>query len=124
MTHYIAVSGLAQATWGVFLGWAMMAFASGVSSLGPLKSAQRVKQTHLDNLFMGALQMGIAAVHPEPPEMAAVLLIFGSWVNAQLFFFQAMLPSITLKRPFARWLALPSGGALTVSYPWLLMTLL
>ena len=119
MNEVVAVSGLLQATLGVWMGWGMMAFHSGAERLGPIRSLQRLKQAHLDNLFMGALQLGIAAINTTLPTVPAVLLIFGSWTNAQLFFLQSMVPEVTLRKPWARWLAMPSALALTIAYPWL-----
>lgn len=116
--HLVGGSGMVQATFGVLLGWAMAGFADGRATLGPLRSRKRVLQCHLDNLFMGALQLGVAAVHPAIPEGAAWCLVVGSWVNPQLFLWQALDPQVDLGKGWRLAIALGSFTAATTGWIW------
>ena len=116
--HLVATSGMVQATFGVLLGWAMAGFADGRTTLGPLRSRKRVLQCHLDNLFMGALQLGVAAVHPALPTGAAWCLVIGSWVNPQLFLWQALDPQVDLGTSWRLLIALGSFTAATTGWIW------
>lgn len=109
---------MVQATFGVLLGWVMAGFASGRTELGPFRTRKRVLQCHLDNLFMGALQLGVAAVHPDVPGGAALLLVFGSWVNPQLFLWQAIDPKVDLGRSWRLAIVLASFTAATTGWVW------
>jgi hypothetical protein len=114
----VGASGMIQATFGVLLGWVMAGFATGRAELGPFRSRKRVLQCHLDNLFMGALQLGVAAVHPAIPEGAAWCLVAGSWVNPQLFLWQALDPAVDLGRGWRSAVALGSFTAATAGWVW------
>jgi hypothetical protein len=116
--HLVAGSGMLQATFGVLLGWVMASFAGGRATVGPFRSQKRVLQCHLDNLFMGALQLGVAAVHPGVPRAAACLLVAGSWVNPQLFMMQAIDPKADFGRGWRLVLALASFTAATSGWVW------
>jgi hypothetical protein len=116
--HLVATSGMVQATYGVLLGWVMAGFADGRTTLGPFRSRKRVLQCHLDNLFMGALQLGVAAVHPGVPDGAAVCLVVGSWVNPQLFLWQAFEPTVDFGKGWRLALALSSFTAATTGWVW------
>lgn len=116
--HLVAASGMVQATYGVLLGWVMAGFADGRTALGPFRSRKRVLQCHLDNLFMGALQLGVAAVHPGVPHGAALCLVVGSWVNPQLFLWQAFDPTVDLGKGWRVVIVLGSFTAATVGWVW------
>jgi hypothetical protein len=116
--HLVATSGMVQATFGVLLGWVMAGFASGRTELGPFRSRKRVLQCHLDNLFMGALQLGVAAVHPAVPEGAAWCLVVGSWMNPQLFLWQAFDPAVDLGKGWRLAITLGSFTAATTGWVW------
>jgi hypothetical protein len=77
-----------------------------------------VLQCHLDNLFMGALQLGVAAVHPGVPAGAAWCLVVGSWVNPQLFLWQALDPAVDLGSGWRLAIALGSFTAATTGWVW------
>ncbi|MBM4245696.1 MAG: hypothetical protein FJ148_18135 [Deltaproteobacteria bacterium] len=114
----VAASGMVQATFGVLLGWVMAGFSSGRTELGPFRSRKRVLQCHLDNLFMGALQLGGAAVHPGLPAGAALSLVAGSWLNPQLFLWQALDPAVDLGSGWRLPIVLASFTATTVGWVW------
>jgi hypothetical protein len=116
--HLVAASGMVQATFGVLLGWVMAGFSSGRTELGPFRNRKRVLQCHLDNLFMGALQLGVAAVHPGLPDGAALFLIAGSWVNPQLFLWQAIDPKVDLGAGWRVAIVLSSFVAATTGWVW------
>lgn len=120
MQDILITSGLAQVTFGVLLGWPLTGLHTGMKRVGPLVNARRVLQSHLDNIFMGILQMLIASVFPSLPLIAGWLLLVGSWSNPQLFLYQATttgqgrsLPGITV------W-AFGSFIVMTIAYLWLL----
>lgn len=85
MNDILITSGFIQMIWAVSLGWVMTGFYKGTGKVGPFASSKRVLQAHIDNIMMALLQFAIAAVHPEVPVIAGLLLLFGSWVNPQLF---------------------------------------
>lgn len=116
--HLLATSGMVQATFGVLLGWVMAGFADGRTALGPFRSRKRVLQCHLDNLFMGALQLGVAAVHGALPEGAAWCLVVGSWMNPQLFLWQAIDPTVDLGKGWRVVIVLGSFTAATTGWVW------
>lgn len=132
-------SGLLQLTVGVWLGWAVLAFVGGRTKVGPLVARRPTLQCHLDNIMMGGLQLAVAGAVSELPAVPVLLLLFGSWVNPQLFLAMAIgfsplaqaasaspasdapgaaRPRSGLRRvtPAIRW---ASFSALTLAYPWL-----
>ncbi|MFZ5608037.1 MAG: hypothetical protein ACOY99_00335 [Pseudomonadota bacterium] len=119
MRELLISSALIQLSLAVFLGWPLVAFHAGAKRVGPLKSARRLLQAHLDNVLMGLLQLAIAATHPAIPWGAGWLLIAGSWINPQLFLIQAIAPEKTLAQKGSRRLASISFALLTIAYPWL-----
>jgi hydroxylaminobenzene mutase len=83
-------SGLVQLTFGVWLGWAVLGFAGGRASVGPFRARGATLQCHLDNLMMGGLQLAVAGALTDHPEVPTLLIVFGSWVNPQLFLAMAI----------------------------------
>ena len=120
MTDILITSGLAQVTFAVLLGWPLAMLHSGAKQVGPLRNTKRVLQCHLDNIFMGILQMVIAAVYADPPVIAAWALIVGSWSNPQLFLYQAMSARPPMELPGMKTWAYASFITMTVAYVWLL----
>lgn len=116
MSEIFLVSALVQAAWGTLLGWPLVSLTGGQSSWGPFKNPRRLLQAHLDNLFMAALQLGVAASALEAPSWVVWFLVAGSWINPQLFLLQAMRPELTLKQASSRWASAPSFLALTIAY--------
>ena len=121
MTDILITSGLIQLTFGVWLGWPLVGFLTGARKVGPFRHMRRVLQGHLDNIFMGFIQLAIAAVHPAIAVGAGVLLIAGSWLNPQFFLLQAMRESSSGLPKAANSLAFLSFAALTIAYPWLVI---
>ena len=135
MRDVLISSGLAQLTLGVWLGWVVLGFAGGRERVGPFLARRETLQCHLDNLMMGVLQLAIAGAVPDLPAPAVWLLLFGSWVNPQLFLamaigFSASGPAAYGPRPadapsrhplrhITRSIRRLSFGSLTVAYPWL-----
>lgn len=102
MSEMILVAALVRAAWGTLLGWPLVSLSGGQSSWGPLRNPRRLLQAHLNNLFMAALQLGVAAGALEAPAWVVWLLVAGSWINPQLFLLQAVCPELTLKQASSR----------------------
>ncbi|MEQ9519717.1 MAG: hypothetical protein RLN89_09785 [Parvibaculum sp.] len=121
MSDILITSGLIQVTFGVLLGWPLTGLYSGMDSIGPLVNAKRVLQCHLDNIFMGILQMLIGTVFSAMPEIAGWLLLIGSWANPQLFLYQATTKGNGRELPGISVLAFTSFTIMTVAYLWLVI---
>jgi len=119
MQDILVTSGLIQVTFGVLLGWVMVGLQTGAEKVGPLVNARRVLQCHLDNIFMGILQMVIATIFPALPVIAGWLLLAGSWANPQLFMYQATVKGPGQDLPGIRAMAAVSFSGITVAYLWL-----
>ena len=89
MSEILITSGLIQVTLAVLMGWPLALLHSGWKQVGPLRHTKRVLQYHLDNVFMGILQMVIATVFPDMPVIAGWLLLIGSWTNPMPFIYMA-----------------------------------
>lgn len=116
----LIVSGMTQVWFAIILGWGVrgMILNNG-EKYGPFKNLKRLLQSHLDNVFMGLLQMAIAAVHDSIPLVAGFIFLAGSWANPQLLLTMAINPTakITdLEGP----VAIISFISLTIVYPWLI----
>ena len=122
MNDILITSGFIQMILAVGLGWVMTGFYKGTGRSGPFRSAKRVLQGHIDNILMALLQFGIAAVHPEVPVGAGVLLLIGSWVNPQLFLIIATYEDEAAAAKKLRHLTTTSFMTLTIAYPWLLIS--
>jgi len=121
MRDLLVTSGLIQVTFGVLLGWVLVGLHAGKEKIGPLVNARRVLQCHLDNIFMGILQMIIATIFPELPMIAGWLLLVGSWANPQLFMYQATVKGPGQDLPGIRAIAAISFTVITVAYLWLVV---
>ena len=121
MQDTLITSALFEITLAVLLGWPLTMFLLGRDRVGPIHSAKRLLQAHLDYVFMALLQFAIAAVHPAIPTAAGVLLIIGSWMNPTLFIIAGSLPEGALQKPALMALTFGSFLTLTVAYPWLLV---
>ncbi len=120
MQEILITSGLLQVTFAVLLGWPLTGLHAGMKRVGPLVNARRVLQAHLDNIFMGMLQMIIASVFPELPVIAGWLLLGASWSNPQLFLYQATTTGQGRSLPGITVMAFVSFSVMTVAYLWLL----
>ena len=74
MQDLLISSALIQLSLAVFLGWPLVFFHAGAKTVGPLKSAKRLLQAHIDNVLMGILQLAIAAAHPAIPIAAGFII--------------------------------------------------
>lgn len=120
MNDILIISGMIQVFFSILLGWGVRGLILNQGEkYGPFRNAKRLLQSHLDNIFMGILQMVIGSVHPSIPEIAGWVLLAGSWANPQLLLTMAINPTakITdLEGP----VAIVSFLSLTVVYPWLI----
>ena len=121
MTDLLITSGLAQVTFAVLLGWPLAMLHDGAKTVGPFRNTKRLLQCHLDNIFMGILQMVIAAVYPDPPMIAVWLLLVGSWSNPQLFLYLAISRKPMAALPGMKIWAFASFAIMTIAYVWLLL---
>lgn len=119
MSEILVTSGLIQVTFGVLLGWPLTGLYSGMKRVGPLVNAKRVLQAHLDNVFMGILQMLIATGFATLPDIAGWLLLAGSWANPQLFLYQATTKGNGRDLPGITALAFVSFTVMTIAYLWI-----
>lgn len=79
--------GLAELAVGGLLGWAMVAQSQHpdrVRRAGVI-APHRIRQTHLDYIFMGLILVAVGLAVPSLPTWIAVPLAFGTIVNPFLF---------------------------------------
>ena len=120
MSEVLITSGLIQVTLAVLIGWPLAMLYSGMEKVGPLRHAKRLLQYHLDNVFMGILQMVIATVFPAIPVGAAILLLIGSWTNPFPFLLMAMSRKPVADQTGMRRFSILSFLIITPAYLWLL----
>ncbi|MHA7652841.1 hypothetical protein ACX9NE_25005 [Mycobacterium sp. ML4] len=114
-SQFLLASALLQAGFGVVVGWPLAVLRAGWIPASP-ETQKRVLQCHLDNLFMAALQFGLAATVSVPIWVAA-LIVIGSWTNAQLFLIPVFSPRLSVGSP---WIAVPSLlSFITITAGWL-----
>jgi len=79
--------GLIELAIAALLGWAMVireekpAWLTRIGIVAP----HRVRQVHLDYVMMGLISIAVGLAIPDIPDLAAGLLIFGTFMNPLLF---------------------------------------
>ncbi len=83
--------GLAELAVGGLLGWAMVMQSEKPEVLKRwgVVAPHRIRQTHLDYVFMGLILIGVGLAVPSLSNWIAVPLVFGTIVNPFLFVPQA-----------------------------------
>jgi hypothetical protein len=79
--------GLGELALGGLLGWAMVAQSQRPELLRKwgVIAPHRIRQTHLDYIFMGLILVAVGLAVPSLPEWIAIPLVFGTVVNPALF---------------------------------------
>lgn len=118
------VSATGQLALAVIQGWpiAMHAPGSWASRLFP--DRRRLLQSHIDNLMMGMLQIALAASALPIAYWMVLLIVAGSWINAQLILLMAVKGEKFRGGGAIRQLTAVSFAALTVAYCGLFVTAL
>jgi hypothetical protein len=112
--------GLVELALGGLLGWAMVMRSEQPKLLRRIGvvAPQRVRQIHLDYVMMGLILIGVGLAVPDLPTVAAIALVFGTFVNPFLFVPLAFNPDVE-KRLWYRSLAVVSflgvSGGLVVA---------
>jgi len=119
MNDLLIISGLIQVFFAVLLGWAVRGTIINEGKFGPFRNAKRLLQSHIDNIFMGLLQMTIGSVHHSIPEVAGWIFLVGSWANPQLLLTMAINPDTKIT-DLQGGVAIVSFASLTIVYPWLI----
>lgn len=115
----VETSGLLQLLLGVLLGWPLYLHRGSAAIQRWLPARHRLQQAHLDDIAMGALQVLLASHVARGGPMLAVLFVFGSWTNAQIFMLLCLSDDRCSSRAWFRALALVSFTAVTFAYAWL-----
>lgn len=110
----LVVAGVLELACGVLSGWAMV--YAGTRRRGPVVDPRRIRQGHLDLLMMGTILVAVGAALPDPPALAVVLVIAGSWLAPLLFFPLAVRPALG-ERPWYE--ALDRAGFVALSVGWI-----
>lgn len=79
--------GLASLALGAVSGWGMVLTIEDPDRLRAIgiRHLARVRQTHLDWIFMGLILIAVGAAYPDLPGWIAALVITGTIVNPLLF---------------------------------------
>ena len=109
-------SGIVQLTFGVLLGWAVLAVHVRGTPVGPIRNAKKILQCHIDNLMMGGIQIALGAAFQSAALAPSLLVIAGSWLNPQLFLIHAMFGPGDALPKWQRALAIVSFVTITLGY--------
>ncbi|MCP9274974.1 hypothetical protein [Mycolicibacterium arenosum] len=112
--NVLVVSAVLQAARGALLGWPIALTQANVIRASA-NARRRLLQCHLDNLFMAALQFGVAAA-TEPPSWVAWCIAVGGWTNAQLFVIPLIRPALDPASRVIAAVAIPSFLLTTVGW--------
>lgn len=115
----IETSGFAQLLLAVLLGWPIFLHRGSPRLQGLFKRRDRLLQSHIDDIFMGLLQIVLAAHVARGGSLLAGLFLFGSWMNAQIFMFLSLTDDACAQRNWFRLVTIVSFGSLTLAYFWL-----
>jgi hypothetical protein len=108
--------GLGELALGALLGWAMVAQDQRPELLRRwgVIAPHRIRQTHLDYIFMGLILIAVGLAIPSLPQWVAIPLVFGTIVNPFLFVPQMFSRDVD-ERSWYRALAIISFSALSLS---------
>ena len=111
--------GLIELALGALLGWAVVIKTQKPEWLKRIGVVQphRVLQVHLDYILMGLIAIAVGVVLPDIPDLAAYLLVFGTFVNPLLFVPLAFSKSVD-EKPWFRVLSVISFTAISVALVW------
>lgn len=111
--------GLIELAVAALLGWAVVIKTQKPEWLKRVGVVQphRVLQVHIDYILMGLIAIAVGVVLPDIPDLAAYLLVFGTFVNPLLFVPLAFSKDTDSKLWF-RTLSALSFLAITVSLVW------
>jgi hypothetical protein len=115
----IETSGFAQLLLAVLLGWPIFLHRGSPRLQGVFKRRDRLLQSHIDDIFMGLLQIVLAAHVARGGPLLAGLFLFGSWVNAQIFMLLSLTGDTCAQRGWFRLVTIFSFVSLTLAYIWL-----
>lgn len=115
----IETSGLAQLLVAVLLGWPIFLHRTSPRLQALFERRERLLQTHIDDIFMGLLQVLLAGHVARGGAVLAGLFVFGSWMNAQIFLFLSLTGDRCASRGWFKAVTLASFSAVTLSYLWL-----
>lgn len=116
--------GVAELTLGVLSGWVMVFISDpDRAQRAGIVDRRRIRQGHLDLLMMGTILVALGAAVPDPPLIAAALIVFGSWLAPLLFFPLSVRPKLG-EQPLFRSADRLGFVGLSVGYLWLLTDVL
>jgi hypothetical protein len=98
--------GLVLLAVGGLLGWGMVVMEDKPQWLkrAGIIEPRRIRQVHLDYVFMGLILIGVGTAVPSLPKPIAIALVFGTIMNPFLFVPQMFSRTVS-KRPWYRVLA-------------------
>ena len=111
--------GLIELAIAALLGWAVVVKTQKPDWLERIGVIQphRVLQVHIDYILMGLIAIAVGVVLPDIPDLAAYLLVFGTFVNPLLFVPLAFSKTVD-RKPWFRALSIVSFVAISVALVW------
>ena len=111
--------GLIELAIAALLGWAVVVKTQKPDWLKRIGVIQphRVLQVHIDYILMGLIAIAVGVVLPDIPDLAAYLLVFGTFVNPLLFVPLAFSKTVD-RKPWFRALSIVSFLAISVALVW------
>lgn len=119
LTWLVETSGMAQLLVAVLLGWPIFLHRTSPILQRLFERRDRLLQCHIDDIFMGALQVLLAGHVAQGGAVLALLFVFGSWMNAQIFLLLSVSGDRCAQRGWFRVVTLLSFGSVTLAYLWL-----
>jgi hypothetical protein len=111
--------GLIELAIAALLGWAVVIRSEKPEWLHGIGIVQprRILQMHLDYIMMGLIAIAVGVVLPDFPDIAAGLLVFGTFVNPILFLPMAFSNTVE-KSPWFRFISVISFLAISIALVW------
>lgn len=116
---FVETSGFAQLLLAVLLGWPIFLHRTSPRLQALFESRARLLQTHIDDIFMGLLQVLLAGHVAQGGPILTGLFVFGSWMNAQIFLFLSFSGDRCAQSTWFKAVTMMSFSALTAAYGWL-----
>jgi hypothetical protein len=116
LTWLVETSGMAQLAFAVLLGWPIFLHRRYPLLQKIIPSRSRLLQSHIDDVFMGLLQVVLAGYIAKGGMVLALLFVFGSWMNAQIFLFLALSNDRCANQLWFKIVTLTSFLSLTFAY--------
>jgi len=100
--EWVVHVGLGELALGALLGWAMVAQSQRPDLLRRwgVIAPHRIRQVHLDYVFMGLILIAVGLAVPSLPQWIAIPVVFGTVVNPFLFVPQMFSRDVGERLPY------------------------